>query len=311
MRNAAWLLISAAALALGPAACAPESDAPAPRLGAFVCLLPQAWFVQRIGGPRVQVDTLVAPGQSPHTYEPTPRQIARLAQAQVYFSVGFPFEKLLLEKVTADNPHLRVVDSRAGVKLRYFTDEEAAHEEAEHGAERDHHHSNNEDAREPDPHFWLSPRDASIMAANIAKGLEEVDPGHAAEYQDRLRSLQADLDQTDAALAKALAPLKGRPLFVYHPAFGYFADAYGLKQVAVEIEGKEPSARQLAALIDRARREGARVIFVQPQFSAKSADAVAKTLGGVVVPMDDLAPDYLANLNDMAAKIQKALAGTP
>ena len=306
MYNATWLLATAA-LALAPAACAPAPDVPAPRLTAAACILPQAWFVERIGGPRVRVDTLVAPGQNPHTYEPTPKQMARLARAGVYFSVGFPFEKQILEKVTADNPALRVVDTRAGVTLRYLTKEEAAHEEAEHGGKEGH----GEEAGEPDPHFWLSPRNAGIMAATIAKGLAEADPGHAAEYEERRAALQADLDKTDAALAKALAPLKGRPLFVYHPAFGYFADAYGLKQVAVEIEGKEPSAKQLGAMIDEARKAGARVVFVQPQFSKKSAEAVAKAIGGVVVEMDDLAPDYLKNLDDMAAKIQEALGGTP
>jgi zinc transport system substrate-binding protein len=120
--------------------------------------------------------------------------------------------------------------------------------------------------------------------------------------------VEEDLDRLDARLRESLAPLKGRDFFVYHPAFGYFADAYGLRQIPVEIEGKEPTARQLARLIDRARAEGVRVIFVQPQFSAKSAQAIATAIGGSVIPLDDLAKDYLANLAAMAEKVRGALA---
>jgi len=147
------------------------------------------------------------------------------------------------------------------------------------------------------------------MAATIARALQAADPTHAADYQANLRALQDDLAALDAKLAQALAPLKGRQLFVYHPAFGYFADAYGLKQVPVEVEGKEPTARQLAGLVDRARAAGARVIFVQPQFAPKSAEAVAKAIGGAVVPLDDLAKNYIANLSDMADKVRTALEG--
>jgi len=133
------------------------------------------------------------------------------------------------------------------------------------------------------------------------------DPRHAAAYERNLKALQADLDEVDARIAEALAPLKGRKFFVFHPAFGYFADAYGLKQVPVEIEGKSPGPRRLAALIEKARREGVKVIFVQPQFSPRGAQAVAEAIGGVVVPMDPLARDYLKNLEHIAQQIKKAL----
>jgi zinc transport system substrate-binding protein len=270
----------------------------------FVGIPPQAWLVERIGGPHVEVAVLVGPGRSPHTFEPTPMQMAGMAEARIFFSIGWPFEKQLLAKARAVNPALKVIDMREGVPLRWLTraeleadrDEPAPAPAAPSAPAPGEAH-----AGEADPHVWLSPRNLKIMAVNACRALAAANPAHAAEFEKNLAALAADLDRTDAQVAAALAPLKGKDFFVYHPAFGYFADAYGLRQVPVEIEGKEPTARQLAALIDRAKAEGVRVIFVQPQFSAQSARAVAQAIGGAVVPMDDLAKDCLANLRQMAA----------
>jgi len=265
-----------------------------------VSIPPQAYFVERVGGEYVKVQVLVGPGQSPHTFEPTPRQATGLARAHLYFTIGVPFEERLLEKITASGGGVRVVDTCKGIKLRSMSADEPVHHEGEHEHESG--------AGRPDPHTWLSPRLAKIQAANICEGLMAVDPRHAATYERNLKALQADLDEVDARIAEALAPLKGRKFFVFHPAFGYFADAYGLKQVPVEIEGKSPGARQLAVLIEKARQEGVRVIFVQPQFSPRGAQAVAEAIGGAVVPIDPLARDYLKNLEHIAQQIKRALS---
>lgn len=284
----------------------PPPPVPAGSLNVFVSIPPQAYFVERIGGPHVTVGVLVGPGQSPHSFEPSPKQLAMLAKARVFFAVGWPFEKRLLEKVTATSPNLRIIDTRQGVPLRYLTPEEAhADEEPARPGEKDADHDHA--AGEADPHIWLSPRLAKTQAATICRGLSDADPAHRADYEKSLKALQDDLDKVDQRLAKALEPVKGKAFLTFHPAFGYFADAYGLKQVPVEVGGKEPSARQLAQLIARARDTGARVIFVQPQFSARSAEAVAQAIGGAVVPMDAMAKDYLTNLDDMAAKVRSAV----
>ncbi len=269
------------------------------KLNVFVSIPPQAYMVEQIGGPYVEVGVLVEDGQSPHTFEPTPRQIVKLAGAEVYFSVGLPFEARLLEKITGTMKDLEVVDTRRGIKVRVMKER---HEE-DSGEGVGHQH----EAGEPDPHFWLNPRLAEIQAANICEGLKSVDPAHAAYYERRLGDLNARLDELDAKIATTLAPFKGKEFMVFHPAFGYFGEAYGLRQIAVEVEGKEPSARQLSALIDEAKRKGIRVIFVQPQFSRKSAEAVARAIGGAVVPVDPLARDYMKNLEEMAGKVAKAL----
>ena len=303
-----------ALLALGLVAGSPPAGATqARKLKIVVSILPQAYFVERIGGERVEVDVLVGPGQSPHAWEPTPRQVEGLARAQVYFRIGIDFENTLVPRIEKMFRHLRIVDTRQNVPLRSMTADELAAGEAEGG----HEHSEacahgtgstTAPAGLPDPHIWLSPLLAKIQAQTICDALVELDPEHAEEYRSNLAAFHSDLDRVHARIAEVLAPLKGRPVFVYHPAFGYFTDAYGLRQVPVEMGGKEPTARQLAALIEKAKATGAKVIFVQPQFPTKSATAVAQAIGGAVVPIDDLARDYLRNLEELADRIKAAVA---
>ncbi len=262
----------------------------------FVSIPPQKYFVARVGGPHVRVSVLVPPGQSHHTYEPTPRQMVDLSRARAFFCIGLPFERQVVGKVGAAVKSLHVVETQAGIEL-------APNPDAHH--EHDHDHA--ECDEELDLHVWMSPRLVKIQARNIAAELIRLDPEHAADYERNLAAFEADLDDVDARIAAALAPLKGREFYVFHPAFGYFAEAYGLRQVAVETGGKQPTARQLGRLIDRARESGVKLIFVQPQFARQSAEAVAQAIGGAVVPLDPLAEDYLNNLLDVAAKVQEAL----
>lgn len=290
---------------LGTVAAQPVDVLPE-KLTVAVSILPQAHFVERVGGDRVRVVVLVGPGQSPHAYEPTPKQVADLAGARAYFTIGVEFERGLLPRLRSSFPQLRVVDTRAGVPLRTMTGAEAA-AECDHG----HDHGHHDHQGTPDPHIWLSPRLVKIQAQTICDALVDLDPSGVETYRRNLAAFQADLDRLHDRLEAALAGLKGREVFVFHPAFGYFLDEFGLKQVPVEIEGKEPTARRLAAVIERAKAAGTRVIFVQPQFSRKSAAAVAEAIGGVVVPLDPLARDFTANLEDMAAKIQAKFASPP
>ena len=271
-----------------------------------VSILPQAYFVERVGGSHVDITVLVKPGQSPHTYEPTPKEIAALSEAKAYFTIGVPFEAALVEKAKSALPGLLIVDTRKGITLRTVTDRETF----PGGGAKPAKASDDHDKRggEADPHIWLAPRLVKAQAATICEALKQIDPPNAADYDANLEAFQNDLDAVDKRIAKALAPLKGREFFVYHPAFGYFADAYGLKQTAVEIEGKEPGARQLAELIDHAKSENVKVIFVQPQFSTKGAQAVADAIGGAVIAIDDLSRDYLGNLENIGAQVEKALS---
>jgi zinc transport system substrate-binding protein len=270
--------------------------AAAERLSVFVSVPPQVCFVERVGGERVSVEALIGPGQDPHTFEPTPRQMARVSSAALYVRVGLPFEARLVEHIARLNPRLTVVDQSRDVSRRRLSEAEA--EGGGHAHDRE---------PELDPHIWLDPRSAKVQAGTIAAALQAADPAHAAEYAANLQRFREALDAVDRRIAAVLAPFRGRAFYVFHPAFGYFADAYGLRQVAVETGGKEPAARHVAALIAAARRDGVRVIFVQPQFSPKAAETIARSIGGVVVPLDALAPDCLRNLERMAGQIAAAL----
>lgn len=290
------LMLCVLASACGAPDRADTPDGSHPRV--FVSIPPQKFLVERIAGDLLSVDVLLPPGQSPATYEPTPKQMSRLSRSSALFRIGVPFEDRLMKKITDSMPSLPVVDTRKGIKLRKMTGS------SDHG---DHTHG----PGTPDPHCWLDPRLAMIQARTIHDSLVQILPGSAGELRAGLDRLTTDLQEADRRLALALEPLRGRSIFVFHPAYGYLADAYGLRQVAVEIEGKEPSAKQLADLIEGAKRDRVRVIFHQPQFAHGSVETVAREIGGTAVELDPLAEDYLANLDRMAADITAALkAGT-
>ncbi|MCL5125235.1 MAG: zinc ABC transporter substrate-binding protein [Deltaproteobacteria bacterium] len=275
---------------------------PPEKANVFASIEPVAYFVKRVAGPLADINVLVGPGQEPHTFEPTPKLIAKLSDAQVLFKIGFPFEETLVKKAGSTFGKLQVVDLQQGIKLRRITAEE---EEHDHEASAEHGHSHESGAI--DPHTWLNPRLAKMQAKTIADTLTRIDPAHRVIYEENLKKFQADLDGIDDQLRNSLAPVKGKSFFVFHPAFGYFGDEYGLKQVAVEIEGKEPSARQLARLIDRAKAQNVRVIFAEPQFPKRTAQKLAESIGGAVILIDDLAPDYLNNLKEIAVSLESAL----
>ena len=255
-----------------------------------VSIPPEAYLVDRVSGGRVSVTVLVPAGADPHTYEPTPRQMAELSRARLYFRIGVDFESSLVPKIREAVPNLQIVDLRAGIRLRRL--------EGDAGGEG---------GGGEDPHCWMSPLNARIMTRTIVEALSEADPAGATIYQENGEALTQELSMVHEHISAALAPLRGRCLLVRHPAFGYFADLYGLRQVAVERLGAEPSAADLARLVDRARRCSARVIFVQPEFSRESAMALAREIGAAVVPIDPLAYDYVENLRRIAGAVREAL----
>lgn len=262
-----------------------------------VSILPQAYFVDRISGGGVKAVVLVGAGQSPHSYEPTPRQMAALSKADAWVSIGVDFEKGLMPKVAALYPKLRIVDGTRGIRYRQL---EAHHHE---GEAEDH----DEEESGADPHVWLGRQGAIAIASNIRDALVEIDPAGASVYGTNCEALIRDIDAAFAALKPLLAPLTGKPVFVYHPAFGYFLDEFGIVQEAVETGGKEPTQKALAALIEEARADGAKVIFVQAQFPASAAKTVAGAIGGVVEVIDPLAPDWLENIRRIGAALAKAV----
>ncbi|MEA3277787.1 MAG: zinc ABC transporter substrate-binding protein [Pseudomonadota bacterium] len=271
-------------------------------LRVFVSVPPQQTFVERIGGERVQVRTMVQPGHSPATYDPSPRQVAELAKADLYVRTGVPFEDAWMTRIRAANPDLRMLDVRKGIPLRELSASDQG--DVAGGSEAIHVHG-----EEKDPHIWTSPPLVKIMARNIRDTLSELDPTGGHDYAANYAAFAAELDALDRDIREQLAHLPARRFMVFHPAWGYFADTYGLTQVPIETEGKEPGPRTLAALIEQAKREGVKVVFVQPQFDEKSAQQVARAIGGRVEFIDPLSPDYVQNLRRVTRLI--AQAGTP
>jgi zinc transport system substrate-binding protein len=252
-------------------------------LQVVVSVLPQAGFVERIGGRHVSVSALVRPGYSPATYDPTPRQVAALAAADVYVRAGLPFENAWLARIRAVNPDVTVVDTRlvpsSGPADRHI-----------HGPAGD-------------PHTWTSPPLAQVMAARIRDALARLMPDRRAGLDAGYAALAAELQALDEEIRTMLEPLEDRRFLVYHPAWVHFADTYDLTQLAIEKDGKEPGARSLAALIEQAREARIKVVFTQPQFHSKTAQQVARRIGGRVEEVDPLAPQIGPALRRLAQLI--------
>jgi zinc transport system substrate-binding protein len=290
--------LAACLLALASIPLQAAHDAP---LQVVVSVLPQQYLVERIGGERVAVLTLVQPGDNEATYSPGPATLAALDGARLWFTMGVPFEDAWLGRITRDRPGMEVVPLADGLPLRRTEASLVA-------MGRDHGHDH---AGTPDPHTWTDPRLMAHMAERAGASLGRLDPAGADAYAARAMALREELLALHEELAATLAPVRGRAFIVFHPSWGYFADAYGLRQLPIEIGGREPGPRGLAEVIRRGREAGVRAVFVQQQFSQRSAEAVAQALGARLVEADPLAPDYIANLRRVAAAMGEALADPP
>jgi len=295
------------------------------KLPVFVTILPQKYFVQQIGKDLVDVQVMVQPGADPHTYEPKPQQMVAISKAKVYFTIGIEFEAANLEKITSTNSDLKLIHTDHGIEklameAHHHDDDHAGehhegeHHEDEHAHEKDQHHedeaAHDQDHDEHaglDPHIWLSPPLVKIQARTILAALQEADPANKSSYQTNFEEFIERIDQLDAELKNSFADKKGMQFMVFHPSWGYFAHAYGLEQMPIEVEGKDPKPAQLKELIEHARENGIKVIFVQPQFSAQSAEVVAREIDGQVIFADPLAEDWAANLRQVKEKFQAAL----
>ncbi len=252
-----------------------------------VSILPQKYLAERIAGNRYRVAVLLPPGYSPESRELTPGRMRAASGAAIYFRVGpIPFERANMASLVQANPDMTVADTSAGIEPI-----------TGHGGHGD----------GPDPHLWVSLKSARIMAKHMMETLAAADPGSADYFRANYRGLIADIDRTDEVIARLLSPYRGRTFIVYHPAWSYFARDYGLVQAAVERDGKTPGPAGIAGIIQLAKREGARAVFIQSQFPSDTARSVAREIGGDVVPLDPLDPDYLGGMERTAAAIAKSL----
>ena len=258
------------------------------KLTVMVSILPQVWFVEQIGGPEVVVEALVGPGHSPATFEPTARQVARLKGSAVYFSSGVPFERGLLPRIANSD------------------DSPPIHGPRPHGSGHHGHHHHGDD--ELDPHFWLDPVQAMAMADTIGNVLAKLDPERADVFHRRTNNLKTRLQNLNNEVKIILEPVQDQTFYVFHPAYGHFAKAFGLHQIAVEDDGHEPGPRQLAKVIDKINEGQAQAIIVQPQFSKKSSQAIAQATDVEILVLDPLAHNYDENLLFIARSLAATLS---
>ena len=273
-------------------------------LRVFASVVPIQTFVEKIGGQHVDARAMVRPGFDPHTYDPTPQQISALTGAMLYVRTGMPFENAWMARIRSANQSMQVLDVRNGITLRTL---EAHGNDEHHDQDQAKHEANHAHADAQDPHVWTSPPLVLRMAGSIRDKLSALDSAHAADFAHNHDAFVAELQALDRELRILLDPLPNRKFMVFHPAWGYFADSYELTQVSIEHEGKEPGARGLAALIDQAKQDKIKVVFVQPQFSKRQARQVAVAINGAVIAVDPLAGDYVDNLRRVGQQFAQAL----
>lgn len=267
------------------------------KLQIMVSIPPQKYFVERIGDGYVTVNVMVPPGAEPHTFEPKPEQLKSLSRAQAYMRIRIDFEEAWMSKIKGINPKMLIVDTTQGIqRLPMPSGDQKLGETA---------HANK--GENLDPHIWLSPQLVKMQAQTIYKALVKLDAQNQAAYQANLNRFLADTDRLDADIRNSLQGVKNRKLIVFHPGWGYFARDYGLEQIPIEVGGQEPSAAELSALITRAKQEKIKVVFAEPQFSKQAAETIAKEIGGQVLLIDPLSPDWLNNLRQVSNTFAKVL----
>jgi zinc transport system substrate-binding protein len=238
----------------------------------FVTVLPQVGMVQDIGGKYVEVNALISKAGCPETYAPSPKQLQKLSEADVFLKLGLPFEEAWLNKIK--NSHLQTISMTKNIKLR--TDN--------------------------DPHVWLSLNNLGVMAENTASILSELRPDQKEYFQQNLKVFKQKVKSLDEQLKIKIKQNNSKDIFVIHPSYAYFADDYGLKQYAIEFEGKEPTAKQLANMIKTFKDLNAHIILVQPEFSIKAAKAIADATKATLVPISIYDKNPLKNMEELLNK---------
>lgn len=284
----------------------------------LVTNIPQKVFVEKIGGGHVNVEAMVPPGANPHTYKPKPQQMVSVSKADLYFTIGIEFEEAWMSKLSAQNKKMQIEKMHAGVTLLEFDNHEEDHDEHEH---QDHHDHDKHDDHDKyaehddhghhhhegiDPHSWMSPSAVKIMAKNIVLALEHLDSKNASAYEKNYEMFLKEIEATDQAIKHELEHVKkGTKFMSFHPGFGYFAHEYGLEQIAIEFEGKEPKPKMLAHMIEEAKHEGIKTVITSPEFSDKAARTIAEAIGGSVVKLSPVSADWSENLINLAKIIAK------
>ena len=253
-----------------------ETAAKASKKLVAVTIVPEETFVKAVCGDLADIVVMVPPGSSPETYEPTPQDMKRFSDASLYFTIGVPIEKA---SVLPKAGNIKVVSLQNEVASAYP-------DRKFEGGDRD-------------AHIWLSPKRVKVMIKAIAKNMSELDRANEAVYNKNADAYIKQLDELDSDIKSALAGVKSKKFIIFHPAFGYLADDYGLTMYALEEEGKEATVKHLQDMIDFAKRENIKVVFYQEEIDSSQSKAFAEEIGGKMMQLSPLAADYINNLKAM------------
>ena len=243
------------------------------KLNVFVSIPPQKYFVEKIGGGRVTVNVMLAPGQNPETFEPRPRQIRMLSNAQLYFRIGVPFENNWLDIMKAQSDEIHFIECCTQLML------------------------------DQDPHIWTSLKNARFISRLIFESLAGIDPEGLDMYENNFQALLQELDELDEDISNILKDSGTSYFIVSHDSWNYFARDYGLHQLAIESSGREKGPRGLVQLIEIAKREEIKTVFIQQQHPLGPARTIARELNANIVVIDPLAENYIENLREVSKKI--------
>ena len=245
-----------------------------------VTIEPQRFFLEQLTGDAYTINTLVPPGTSPETYEPSPSVMIEMGKSDIYFRVGeLGFEKVWSARLEQNNPDVAIVDCSTGIDL--MEGDQHSHDHSDH-AGRDHAEG------ALDPHVWSSPVAMSVFTKNMLEALVKADPGNEPLYRSNYEMLSQRINATDSTIRALLQDASTDAFIIFHPALGYFARDYGLHQYSIEFEGKNPSPSQIRKLVDLARKEKINTVFIQRGFDAKNAKVIAEEIDAELFEIDPM-----------------------
>lgn len=269
-----------------------------------VTIEPQRYFAEKIAGERFKINCIVPAGQSPETYDPTPGQMIQVGRSEAYLRIGYiGFEQAWMKNIQDNNPELKIFDLSEGIRLLTNEEKEDDHAHEHKGEEGDHHHHGG-----VDPHIWSSINGAKVIAKNTLNAFVTLDPEHKAYYEANYNALITEIETTEQTIQTLLAPIKNRVFIIYHPALTYFADEFGWKQLCIEMDGKEPSPAQLKELVETAKAQKSKVVFIQQEFDQKNAQLIANETGCLLEPINPLDYDWSKEMIHIAKTLANGQA---
>lgn len=264
----------------------------------LVSVAPYLHIVEKIIGEEVSVSLLVPPGASSHTYEPTPKQVQALSSAKIWFCLGEPSDEKAKKALLQQNPHLLVVDLHEGLDL--IEDDHGCchhHDSDQHSY---HHHSF-------DPHIWMSPKLMVEQVQKIEKALNDAFPERGEHISQNAKSLIQDLQALDRDIKHLFKNKSPVTVIVAHPAYAYFCRDYGLTELSIEQDGKDPTAKELTHLLEKARSLQVKKIFIQNQYSHKGAELIAKELKAQIVILNPYSENYFPMMEKVAYEFSTSM----